>query len=267
MRLPPQSRSSFYISFDHYFTHRHPSSPDIVDHHQDIKPLSPGWLAGFRNALSTVPTVLETFLLIRGGKIARIDFANGLSPADVVVQDVTGWMPFPNGIAISPVGGGLPTTTEPHNEGNYMAVAHTSSSRLVILKRSDTGTFAKINTFQLPFFPDNVIWQPLAVIGQSEILVAGHPSLRKMKKIIHGTAVFAPSYTVSIQVVISAEGNISLGPATAVYRSDGDPENGGYGTSASAGRDGSGRLWLSGLYVEGMMVCEGGKGEVVGEAE
>ncbi len=256
-----QSHNSFYVSFDHYFTHREFTTPEILKH-QNVPPFIAEWLGGIWNTLGTLPTLLETYLLISGGKVALVDFTNE-HDGEVVVREVTEHMPFPNGISLSPSACG--STKEAQTSSDYMAVALTSSSRLVILKKNDHGTFEKVNTVDLPFFPDNVVWGPLSSDGQSEILVAGHPSLRKLKKVIHDEAGYAPSHIVSIGVKISSEGKVSLGPARTVYGSDGDLGKGGYGTSTTAGRDVVGRLWISGLYVGGVMVCDGGKGESGGE--
>jgi hypothetical protein len=161
--------------------------------------------------------------------------------------------------------------------GRYLAVALTSSSRLVILSQPDADRAEPqrsrsrarlVKTIDLPFFTDNVVWREMDhSTGTSEILVAGHPSSRRLERVIHNPMGFAPSHVASILVTIDPSqpgvDGISFDQPRTVYRSDGNPATGGYPSSTTADRDGAGRLWLSGLYASGLMVCEGGDAEPI----
>jgi hypothetical protein len=211
--------------------------------------------------------IIETYLLLPGGHIDYLTFEELPSETckDVKLKRVSGNLPFPNGMGLSPATPDAP-------RGRYIAVALTSSSRLVILHQLDadqgksSALARRIKTFDLPFLTDNVVWfDTNSSAGKSEILVAGHPTMRDVDKVRKEHVSFAPSHVASIKVTIergkTAEDAIRFCQPHTVYRSDGDPARNGYSTSTTADRDSVGRLWISGLYGDGLMVCEGGKAE------
>ena len=126
-----KSRNSFYLTHDHYITKRHPLS---------------------------LLAAVETYLLLPGGHVDYVTF----DESSVSLERVSDKMPFVNGIGLSPE---IPDAAP---RGRYVAVALSSSSRLVILyqpdaRRTEVGTprahARRIKVIDLPFLPDNVVWR------------------------------------------------------------------------------------------------------------
>ena len=169
---------------------------------------------------------------------------------------VAGGLAFANGVALSP-------------DGRSLAVSSTTGTSVNIYDRHiPTNTLSFKEAVMIPFAPDNLSFDDDGVL-----LVTGHadlPALLGMSKDKPG--VRAPSWVVSLRSTpqpvdkvfwdtkapFSASGRIPPPPAgwemETLYQSSGQ---GGFASSTTALRDTrTGRLFVTGLYEEGLLVCD-----------
>ncbi len=185
------------------------------------------------------------------------------------------FIPFPNGIALSP-------------SGEEVALASSSMGELLFFKRNPaTNALILQRTVSVPFLPDNVHY---ATGRQRDgktpnVIVAGHPNLKDLQKVVANVSgATAASWVIAI--VPNAE---SVGEATAqrsfdleapisasdrvnridsewtlktIFQSNGEEHLGGF-TASSTGLvdEETGTVYVTGLYArEGALVCKTTKG-------
>jgi hypothetical protein len=200
---------------------------------------------------------LETFLALPISHVVHVSFTSPSVPPTFSIA--AKGIPFPNGVALS-------------HDGDVLAVAScTGTSVRFYARNATTNSLSFTDEILVPFVPDN-----LSFDDDGAVLVAGHPdfpALIKMSKEIPGAR--APSWVVAIRRVpdgtkadspagwdgeahLSASRKVPRPPAgwemETLYQSSGVK---GFASSTTALRDvPSGRLFMSGLYEDGLLVCE-----------
>ncbi|VDC04435.1 unnamed protein product [Peniophora sp. CBMAI 1063] len=224
------SNDSFYVSNDHHFALRH----------------------------ELVLSKLETFLAL---PLSHVEHVAVPAPGDdeqPVAMTVAGSIPFANGVAIS-------------KDGRVVAVASTTGTAVHIYARHiPSNALIPKEEILVPFAPDNLSFDDDGVL-----LVAGHtdfPALIGMSKDKPG--VRGPTWVISLRPTpeselvdkvfwdtrasFSASARVPPPPSgwkmETLYQSSG---HGGFASSTTALRDTrSGRLIVTGLYEEGILVCD-----------
>ncbi|KZV73742.1 calcium-dependent phosphotriesterase [Peniophora sp. CONT] len=222
------SDNSFYVSNDHHYSLRH----------------------------GLILSKLETFLALPLSHVEHVHVPTPDEDAQPVAMTVAGSIPFANGVALSP-------------DGALVAVASTTGTSIRIYARhTPTNSLLPKDEILVPFAPDNLSFDDDGVL-----LVAGHadmPALTGMAEDKPG--VRAPSWVMSLRPTsqpvdmvfwdakasFSASGRVPPPPTgwemETLYQSNG---HGGFASSVSAFRDArTGRLFVTGLYEEGLLVCD-----------
>lgn len=218
--------TSFYVSNDHHFSLRH----------------------------GLVSNKLETFLAL---PLSHVEHVDASSPGqDPVAKTVASNIAFANGVALS-------------SDGQLLAVSSTTGTSVRLYARQPPSNSLSLKEdILMPFAPDN-----LSFDDDDVLLVSGHadlPALLGMSKDKPG--VRAPSWVVSLRPTsqlidrvpwdlkapFSASGRIPPPPSgweiQTLYQSSG---RGGFASSTTAVRDSrTGRLFVTGLYEEGLLVCD-----------
>ncbi|TDL25483.1 calcium-dependent phosphotriesterase [Rickenella mellea] len=229
------SPTSFYVSNDHLLTRRLPS---IIGH--------------------TLPLV-ESLLGLPGGYVNHVSLHTAPDSTTVVryTFPLLG-IPFANGIAVSP-------------NGKLLAVSSSSMARVHLYNRnaSNNDALQPAGDIQVPFAPDNVAWD-----ASGALLIAGHPDFPALTALAKNASMTAtaPSWVVraspttqkassndtkafDTQAPFSASNRASATPGWLVetmYQSNGT----GFSSSSTALRDDrNGKLWITGLYAEGVLQC------------
>ena len=231
------SPTSFYLTHDHRFTRR-----------------LPGILG------KTLP-ITETLLALPLGWTTHVTIADDadttlVSPPAPASHHTTvaPYIPFANGVAISP-------------DGMQVAVASTTLCEIRFYARdAHTQGLALHSRVQTPFAPDNIIFD-----SRGSLIVAGHPHFPSVVAVAQNrTGASAPSWVVSITPTADAESVGAWDDAGApvpasrkvlqtpgyemrtLYQSDGSA----FSSSSTGLRDAeTGVLYIVGLYEEGLMVC------------
>lgn len=233
------SNSSFFVTNDHLLTRRLPS------------------ILG-----KTLPLV-ETLLALPFGTIAHVSILNEAVPGAAVIRHTFPYIgvPFPNGVSLSP-------------DGQTLAVASSSLAQVYFFQRTPAAnvtvreTLKFLHTVQTPFAPDNV-----AYTEDGRLVAAGHtyyPALLKVAA--NKTGVHAPSWVAEISPRSAATGS---GDASAfdlkaplpagsrarlskthslatLYQGDGSRFS---GSTTGLHDTRTGKLFVTGLYEEGLLVC------------
>lgn len=237
------SPTSFYLTHDHRFTRRLPGMlGKTLPMAESILALPLGWTTHV-----TIPSLPE-------------DTHGAAAPVSPVTHTtVAPYIPFANGVAISP-------------DGMQVAVASTTLCEIRFYARDPhTQALSLHARVQTPFAPDN-----LGFDSRGSLIVAGHPHFQSVVAVAENrTGVSAPSWVVSITPTTDAEswaGHEGVGawdagapvPASrkvlqtpgyemrTLYQSDGSA----FSSSSTGLRDAeTGVLYIVGLYEEGLMVC------------
>lgn len=234
------SPDSFYVTNDHLMTRRLP----VVG-----------------NALALIESIFGLPLgFVTHVTLSPPSKSEPTAPAILFHKLAVPFIPFPNGISISP-------------DGTHIAIASTTMSQVNIYKRdTTTNSLALERTIPMPFLPDNVIYTH----DGTSITVGGHPNFPDLVAVSKNTTgSLAPSWVASIsipqdtasepptpaeefdaQAPVSAMGMVSPVPGYEVktlFQSDGS----GFSSSSSGLLDPiTGALYISGLYAEeGLLVC------------
>ncbi|KAF9468117.1 arylesterase [Collybia nuda] len=233
------SPDSFYVTNDHLLTRRLPYVGNVLAVIESIFALP----LGFVSHVTLNPYSTDT----------------SDAPAPIIKEHTFAvlFVPFPNGIAISP-------------SGTHLALSSTTLGHVSIYAR-DKATHAiagLIQSIPVPFTPDNLHYTH---DGES-LIVSGHPNFPALTAVAaNKTGAAAPSWVLSIamqgielkedfdvKAPVSARG---LVPAvhsrevTTLFQSDGSAA--GFSSSATGLKDPiTGNLYVSGLYAEdGLLVC------------
>ncbi|KAI0065095.1 hypothetical protein BV25DRAFT_1868884 [Artomyces pyxidatus] len=225
------SRTSFYLSQDHYFTRRLPGIiGKTIPLMESLLALPLGWVAHV--AVSTPPDQKTSY--------------------SIAVPHV----PFANGVALSPVGG-----------GTLVAVASTTLGEIHFYTRNPaTHALTLADRVSVPFAPDNIAFDDAGVL-----LVAGHPHFPSLAAVANNrSAARSPSWILTIgrreSETLLPEAYDLHAPVSAsrrapvsqkydvqtVYQSNGTA----FQSSSTALRDTeSGKIYATGLYEAGILVC------------
>jgi len=180
------------------------------------------------------------------------------------------FIPFPNGIALSP-------------SGEEVALASSSMGELLFFNRNQaTNALTLRRTVSIPFLPDNVHYavgrQHDGEKEKTNVIVAGHPNLRDLQKVVANVS-GATTASWVVAVVPNAEGigqrNFDLeAPISAssrvnsrmdaewtlktIFQSNGEEHLGGFASSSTGLVDEeTGTFYVTGLYArEGALVCK-----------
>ena len=220
------SPDSFYVSNDHLITRRLPIVGHILPLVESILGLPLGFVLHVTLSHSAVKSIIPVALFI----------------------------PFPNGLALSP-------------NGTTLAIASTSLAQVRLYARDPaTNTITRrAHTIDVPFAADNVRFA-----DDGTLLVAGHPHFPTLTKLAANKTEHAPSWAVAIPFLpdtrvelareFDLDAPISMNRLVAgvagmktVFQSDGS----GFSSASTALRDDkTGALYVTGLYAEeGFVVC------------
>jgi hypothetical protein len=181
------------------------------------------------------------------------------------------FIPFPNGIALSP-------------SGEEVALASSSMGELLFFKRNPaTNALTLQRTLSVPFLPDNVHY---AVGRQRDgkkpnVIVAGHPNLKDLQKVVanvsgattaswvvaivpnaEGTGEETAQRNFDLEAPISASSRVNRIDAEwtlkTIFQSNGEEHLGGFAASSTGLVDEeTGTVYVTGLYArEGALVCK-----------
>ncbi|KAI9461722.1 hypothetical protein BJY52DRAFT_196074 [Lactarius psammicola] len=231
------SPTSFYLTHDHRFTRR---IPGVLG---KALPLAESILA--------LPLGWTTHVTVSPAGNAE-DAEDATTHAHTVVAP---YIPFANGVAISP-------------DGAQVAVASTTLCEIRFYARDPHTQALELRArVPTPFAPDNLVFD-----SRGSLIVAGHPHFQSVVAVAENRpGVSAPSWVVSITAESGAEhgkeGAWEAGvpvPASrkvprfpgyelrTLYQSDGSA----FSSSSTGLRDAeTGVLYIVGLYEEGLMVC------------
>jgi hypothetical protein len=229
------SPTSFYLTHDHHFTRRLPG------------------------IFGKVLPLAESIFALPLGWTTHVSLADADAPASHTT--VAPYIPFANGVAISP-------------DGTQVAVASTTLCEIRFYERDPlTQALALHARVQTPFAPDNIVFD-----SRGSLIVAGHPHFQALVAVAEGqTDASAPSWVVSITPTTKgAEGGAGHRNEEGAWDADAPvpasrkvPRVPGYETRTLYQSDGSafsssstglrdaetGVLYIVGLYEEGLMVC------------
>lgn len=223
------SPHSFFLTNDHLFTRRIP-------------------------VLGHVLPIIESILSLPFGYVLHVTLSPDTQPTILNVSLPIPFVPFANGIALSP-------------DGSTLALASSSIAQVRLYDRTPaTNTLTRrAHTINLPFAADNLHYS-----DDGTLFVAGHPHFPSLIQLADNKTDVAPSWAVAIPP-LSSEGFVppaeydldaptslsGLVPGTpgmmTVFQSDGQ----GFSSAATALRDdATGALYVTGLYAEkGFIVC------------
>lgn len=227
------SPTSFYVTNDHLFTRRLPF------------PFAP--------VLPTAETMLGLPLSWVGH--VSLDDASGELEHTFSKLGVA----FANGVSISP-------------DGKVVAVAATGANAIGFYKQNEaTKTLEHTHNVPVPFSPDNI-----AFTEDGDLVVAGHPHFLSLVKVAKKKSTTTPSWVVSISrreieaeaapftikddlkapvPVSSKVSSVASHQVRTLFQSDGA----GFGSSTSGLVDSlTGKLFVTGLYEKGLLVCNPG---------
>jgi hypothetical protein len=246
--LAMTSPDSFYVSNDHLFTRRLPILGKFVP-------------------------ITETLLALPFSFVAHVKLnppSSSPSTPDVAEHTIEApFIPFSNGVSLSPGGGEL-------------VIASTNLNRVLFYDRDPaTNKLTYKSAVPVPFCPDNVrYYAPESHSDEAaEVIVSGHPHFPSLVQVAaNKPGAVGQSWIVSITKQISDSSNATSydiqAPFSAsekvpyaaipkgysvetIFQSDGT----GFSTSATGLKDSlNGYVYLSGLYApHGAMVCRPGK--------
>lgn len=229
------SPTSFYVTNDHLMTRRLP------------KPFG-----------GVLPLV-ETWLGLPFGWLAHVRIDEEPGTTTVVQHAFAAFgIPFANGVALS------------HN-GSQVAIASSSAAKVYFYDRNlGSNALTYTHTVPVPFLPDNVMYD-----DGGALIVAGHPHFPSLASVAKNhTAKVAPSWVISVSPRKGVDGTPGLVPKTydthaelsasskvpAVRSHEIETlmqSNGKLWSTSSTGlRDSrTGKLYVAGLYAEGLLVC------------
>lgn len=236
------SPTSFYLTHDHRFTRR---LPGVLG---KTLPLAESILA--------LPLGWTTHVTVSLTGIADASVSPAATAAHTTVAP---YIPFANGVAISP-------------DGTQVAVASTTLCEVRFYARDALTQALTLRTrVSTPFAPDNLMYD-----ARGSLIVAGHPYFQSLVAVAENwTGASAPSWVLSITPTTAGgaesgaegEGAWDVGvpvPASrkvprapgyelrTLYQSDGSA----FSSSSTGLRDAeTGVLYIVGLYEEGLMVC------------
>lgn len=222
------SDDTFYVSNDHHFSLQH----------------------------APVSNAIETFLALPLTHIEYVHVPVAGGDSRPMTTTVAGSIPFANGIALSP-------------NSRLLAVASTTGTSVrIYVRHGPTNALLFKDEILVPFAPDNLSFDDDGVL-----LAAGHtdfPALIGMSQDKPG--VRSPSWVISLRPTeelvdkvvwdskapYTASGRVPPPPSgwemETLYQSSG---NGGFASATTALRDArTGRLFVTGLFEEGLLVCD-----------
>jgi 3',5'-cyclic AMP phosphodiesterase CpdA len=228
------SPTSFYVTNDHLMTRRLP------------KPFG-----------SVLPLV-ETWLGLPFGWLSHVSIEESGSTTTVVEHSFAAFgIPFANGVALS------------HN-GSQVAIASSSGAEVYFYARNpQSNALTYTHAVPVPFLPDNIMYDDMGAL-----IVAGHPHLSSLVSVAKNhTDKVAPSWILSVSPRSEAEGVFvpkpydtravvsasSKAPAVRSHEVETLMQSNGklWSTSATGLRDSrTGKLYVTGLYAEGLLVCK-----------
>lgn len=179
-----------------------------------------------RSAHGRVLSLLETLVLPGMTEVSHVT----TTTMTTKVTRAVGGLAFPNGVSVSA-------------SGERVAVASSSQFAVYFYNRDPVSHRLTLNTsVEVPMAPDNVHFA-----DEKTLIVAGHPNYLALSAVAAGAkGVVSPSWVLSI----SDQGQVKT-----LYRSDGV----GFGSSSAGLWDQrTQRLFVVGLYQEGLLVCNGG---------
>ncbi|GLB40210.1 putative serum paraoxonase arylesterase 2 [Lyophyllum shimeji] len=231
------SPDSFYVTNDHLLTRRIPYLGHILP-------------------------ILESVLALPLSFVSHVTLSPPSSggPPIKTHQFSALFIPFPNGIALSP-------------DGTQAALASTSLGKIILYSRNPTtNDLTPISDVPVPFVPDNIRYTH----DGTALIVAGHPHFPTLTAVARNKTHAAPSWVVSIDMrggtkqgaaqpkadfdrhaPVAAKGKVppvAGSEVTTLFQSDGS----GFSTSSTGLKDPvTGALYVTGLYAEeGFMVCQ-----------
>ncbi|KZO96906.1 hypothetical protein CALVIDRAFT_563542 [Calocera viscosa TUFC12733] len=181
---------------------------------------------------NTLP-ILESLLGLPGGSVDVLQFHPGSQDPPTLTNAVP-HIPFANGIALSP-------------STNTLAVASSSQAAVYLYHLPASSTLLLLPlrwkaTVRLPFAIDNLSFSP-----SGTLYATGHPNFPALIKHAKSAHVRAASWVASL----SPDGEIRT-----VYQSAGGKGDQVIEASTTAVADEEGgRLWIAGLYAEGILSC------------
>lgn len=187
---------------------------------------------------------VESVLVLPLGRVLHLSF----DEAEIQITTALKLLSFPNGLSLSP------NKTE-------LAVASTAAGEVQLYDIEGEGKLKWKGTVPVPHFPDNLKHQK-----DGTLLVAGHPHFISITKLAKKKQATSPTWLVSLSTREEGfkDDRESLVPygsydraavhseygLRTVYQSDGSHWSAG--TSATWS---NGRLAMTGLYTEGILIC------------
>ncbi|KAL1733875.1 hypothetical protein EV714DRAFT_269479 [Schizophyllum commune] len=240
------SPTSFLVTNDHLFTRRLPFPLNhLLPITESILSLPLGWVAHVRLEPADDRSDRED-----------AESAAGSPQAIATVDVVAPFIPFPNGVAVSPTRDTVAVASTTTAEVRLYHVAGRSNHVSFIPDLTNYGLELR-DTVPLPFLPDN-----LHFADDGSLVVAGHPNFPKLAALARGGTEPAGSWIVRIaRKDVEKPGHDATAPDTVHPRYDIQTlyqSNGAQLQTSSAGLYdvGKGLLIMAGLYAEpGVLMC------------
>jgi hypothetical protein len=219
---------------------------------------------------------MESVLGLPLGFVSHVTLNKPTSSEDSAIAEHTFaklFIPFPNGVALSP-------------SGKELAIVSTSLSQILFFERDPaTGDLGqRTDIVHVPFAPDNLHYTSSSSRGKrDEIIVAGHPNFPDLTAVAASkagaaaaswvaTIVFKDGAERTAESDFDSEAPVSLSTKMTtdgiswtlktLFQSHGIENEGGFSSSSTGLRDpDSGAVYISGLYAAGgLLECKPGSG-------
>ncbi|KAF9524830.1 arylesterase [Crepidotus variabilis] len=229
------SPNSFYVTNDHLMTRRLPFVGNLLSGTETIFALPLGSLLH----VNMYPDQL----------------LQGPSPSTHISDTniVKAFIPFANGVALSP-------------SGNEVAVASTPGEVFIYTRNLTTNALKQKERIKMPFAPDNLHYEAPKEGQKARLIVAGHPDVIGLVKVAANlTGASAQSWVMAASRLDESDRSEPTGftvrptgwKLETLFQSEGLEDKGGFGTSTTGLVDpDTGTLYVPGLYAEGgIMLC------------
>jgi hypothetical protein len=189
----------------------------------------------------------ESLTMMPLGKVRHVRFDGD----NITVSTPVPFLAFPNGLALN-------------RDGSRLAVASTSAGRVHLYSVHPGGVLQQEKVIRLPFSPDNLQYSE-----DDTLIAAGHPDFPAIVRVAKQKQKSSPTWVVAIPSngTINSAYNEETETPYSIYNRVGKAtemytlyQSNGSGWSASStgiwDRE-KNSLLMSGLYTEGIMVCQG----------
>lgn len=219
------SHNEFFLSIDHWFKRDGPWPWRLFMHE------------------------VESLTMLPLGSVRHVRFDHDSINVSTPIRNIA----FPNGLALS-------------SNMSQLAVASTSGGRVLLYSLQSDGVAKHEKTIRVPLSPDN-----LQYTEDDVLIVAGHPHFPGIARLAKQKQSTSPSWVVAIarSGTLNIDNNEEVKTPYSIYNRVGKVDGFSMytvyqsnGTGWSAGSTAiwnrkKNRLVMSGLYTEGIMVCQG----------